>query len=132
MPMSQGPDGDSSSRATEMVNEIQDNVAAADADSRDAGAAMSERDGEPPRAVVPESVTTPEKDPYATVAVVWLVRQYQWWLSPILGGRCRFYPSCSEYAIGAVRKYGVIRGCWRSFCRICRCHPFHPGGVDYP
>ncbi len=64
--------------------------------------------------------------------LVALVRVYQWLLSPLLGGRCRFYPSCSEYFIGAVRKYGAISGSFRGVWRICRCHPFHPGGYDPP
>jgi uncharacterized protein len=64
--------------------------------------------------------------------LVTLVRLYQWLISPLLGQRCRFYPSCSEYFIGAVRKYGAISGSLRGFWRICRCHPFHPGGYDPP
>ncbi|MGI6467693.1 MAG: membrane protein insertion efficiency factor YidD [Syntrophomonadaceae bacterium] len=43
---------------------------------------------------------------------------------------CRFYPSCSSYAMQAVEKYGVLKGGWLSVKRICRCHPFHPGGYD--
>ena len=61
-----------------------------------------------------------------------LVRIYQWTLSPLLGQRCRFTPSCSEYFIGAVRKYGLVRGGWKGACRIGRCHPWHPGGYDPP
>jgi putative membrane protein insertion efficiency factor len=64
--------------------------------------------------------------------LVTLVRLYQWLISPLLGRRCRFYPSCSEYFIGAVRKYGAISGSLRGIWRICRCHPFHPGGYDPP
>ena len=65
-------------------------------------------------------------------ALVTLVRLYQWLISPLLGQRCRFYPSCSEYFIGAVRKYGAISGSLRGIWRICRCHPFNPGGYDPP
>ena len=61
-----------------------------------------------------------------------LVRGYQWTLSPLLGQNCRFQPTCSTYFIGAVRKYGAVRGSWRGLCRICRCHPLHPGGHDPP
>lgn len=64
--------------------------------------------------------------------VIGLVRFYQLALSPIFGGRCRFYPSCSEYFILAVRKYGVLSGSLRGMWRILRCHPFHPGGYDPP
>ena len=60
------------------------------------------------------------------------VRCYQWLLSPLLGLRCRFQPSCSEYFVGAVRKHGAIYGSWRGLRRIARCHPWHPGGYDPP
>jgi hypothetical protein len=60
------------------------------------------------------------------------VRGYQLVLRPILPPACRFVPSCSEYFILAVRKYGPIRGAWRGVCRIGRCHPWHPGGYDPP
>jgi putative membrane protein insertion efficiency factor len=61
-----------------------------------------------------------------------LARLYQRTLSPLLGQRCRFEPSCSAYFIGSVEKYGAIRGSLRGIWRICRCHPFHPGGFDPP
>ena len=66
------------------------------------------------------------------MALVALVRCYQWLISPWLGPRCRYQPTCSEYFIGSVRKYGAIRGAWRGVLRICRCHPWHPGGYDPP
>jgi uncharacterized protein len=59
-----------------------------------------------------------------------LVRVYQTCVSPFLGSCCRFYPSCSEYAILAVRRYGPFRGGVLSLLRILRCHPFHAGGYD--
>jgi putative membrane protein insertion efficiency factor len=59
-----------------------------------------------------------------------LIRAYQLALSPLLGPRCRFYPSCSHYAIEAIESHGALRGSWLSAKRICRCHPFHPGGFD--
>lgn len=65
-------------------------------------------------------------------ALIALVRVYQWTLSPFVGRQCRFTPTCSNYFIGAVRKYGALRGAWRGIGRICRCHPFHPGGYDPP
>lgn len=64
--------------------------------------------------------------------LVFLVRVYQVTLSPILGGHCRFEPSCSHYFIQAVEKYGPWRGAAKGIARICRCHPFHPGGFDPP
>ncbi len=65
-------------------------------------------------------------------AVIALVRVYQLTLSRLLGNTCRFHPSCSEYMIGAVEKYGVLSGTWKGLRRIMRCHPFHPGGYDPP
>lgn len=59
--------------------------------------------------------------------LIWL---YQITLSSVLGQRCRFYPSCSEYAIEAIEKHGVARGSLLAATRICKCHPFHDGGVD--
>ena len=59
-----------------------------------------------------------------------LIRLYQWTLSPLLGPRCRFYPSCSCYAHSAIERYGVLRGMWLALRRLLRCHPFSPGGYD--
>ncbi|HUJ52833.1 MAG TPA: membrane protein insertion efficiency factor YidD [Steroidobacteraceae bacterium] len=63
------------------------------------------------------------------VAVL-LIRLYQWTVSPLLGPRCRFYPSCSHYALEAFERFGVLKGAWLTLARIARCHPFHPGGFD--
>jgi len=60
------------------------------------------------------------------------VRLYQIFLSPLLGRQCRFHPSCSNYFIQAVQKYGPLRGSIRGLWRICRCNPFNPGGEDPP
>lgn len=62
--------------------------------------------------------------------IIAIVRAYRLCISPLLGPKCRFQPSCSEYVIEAVRKYGPIRGVWRGFKRICRCHPWNEGGYD--
>ncbi|CAG1000502.1 Putative membrane protein insertion efficiency factor [Burkholderiales bacterium] len=59
-----------------------------------------------------------------------LLRGYQLVFRPILGQNCRFYPSCSDFALEAVEKYGALRGSWLAGRRICRCHPWHPGGYD--
>jgi putative membrane protein insertion efficiency factor len=59
-------------------------------------------------------------------------RLYQWTLSPLVGRQCRFEPTCSNYFIEAVRKYGAMRGSWRGVKRIGRCHPWNAGGVDLP
>jgi len=65
-------------------------------------------------------------------ALIALVRIYQITLSPWVGRQCRFYPTCSNYMIEAVRKYGFLRGTWRGVRRIGRCHPLHAGGYDPP
>ena len=62
--------------------------------------------------------------------LIFFLRIYQYAISPFLGRNCRFYPSCSEYAVEAVQKYGALRGGWLGLKRVCRCHPWHPGGVD--
>ena len=59
-----------------------------------------------------------------------LIRAYQLALSPMLGPRCRFYPSCSQYALEAIESHGALRGSWLTATRICRCHPFNDGGFD--
>ena len=59
-----------------------------------------------------------------------LIRAYQLAISPLLGARCRFYPSCSQYALQAVQRHGSLRGGWLAIRRLARCHPFHPGGYD--
>lgn len=62
--------------------------------------------------------------------LVFTIRFYQKWISPMKKPSCRFYPTCSEYAIQAIQKYGGIRGTAMSVKRILKCHPFHPGGHD--
>lgn len=64
--------------------------------------------------------------------LILLVRGYQWLLSPIFGGQCRFHPSCSQYFILAVEKYGALSGTCRGVWRILRCNPFCKGGYDPP
>ena len=59
-----------------------------------------------------------------------LIRTYQLTLSRMLPPVCRFYPSCSQYAHEAVARYGVRQGSWMAAKRLCRCHPFNPGGYD--
>ena len=60
-----------------------------------------------------------------------LIRGYQMLVSPLLGPRCRFYPSCSTYAYEAIVGHGVLRGTWLAVRRLLRCHPWNPGGVDH-
>ena len=59
-----------------------------------------------------------------------LIRFYQLFISPLLGNNCRYYPTCSQYAIEAIEKKGIIKGSWMAVKRICRCHPWHDGGYD--
>jgi putative membrane protein insertion efficiency factor len=66
----------------------------------------------------------------ASRALAFTILLYQRLVSPFLGPRCRFYPSCSQYAKVAVLKHGVLRGVWFAVRRILRCHPWNPGGID--
>ena len=59
-----------------------------------------------------------------------LISGYRYWISPFLGPACRFEPTCSDYAGQAIRRFGLVRGGWFAFCRLLKCHPFHPGGFD--
>ena len=65
-------------------------------------------------------------------ALLLVLRGYKRWLSPLLPRSCRFEPTCSDYARLAILEYGALRGVIKAVGRILRCHPFHPGGVDYP
>jgi putative membrane protein insertion efficiency factor len=62
--------------------------------------------------------------------LVGLIRLYKYAISPFLGSRCRFYPSCSEYAVEALQRYGALQGLWLALRRVSHCHPWHPGGYD--
>jgi uncharacterized protein len=67
--------------------------------------------------------------PAARVLIV-PVLGYRRFVSPLIPPRCRFAPSCSEYAVEALRQHGAVRGLWLTVRRLARCHPFHPGGYD--
>jgi putative membrane protein insertion efficiency factor len=62
--------------------------------------------------------------------LIWSIRQYQRFLSPLLGQNCRFHPTCSQYAVEAIGKYGALVGMYYALRRILRCHPFCAGGYD--
>lgn len=62
--------------------------------------------------------------------ILLLIKLYRVFLSPLKPPTCRFIPTCSEYAVLAIEKYGVAKGIWLAVKRILRCHPFHPGGYD--
>ena len=63
-------------------------------------------------------------------ALLWLIRLYRAGISPMHRPCCRFIPTCSQYAVEAIAKYGALKGGWLAIKRICRCHPFHEGGYD--
>jgi len=63
-------------------------------------------------------------------AAIALLRGYQRWISPLLGARCKYYPSCSEYAVQAIGRYGILRGSVLATWRLLRCNPFSHGGYD--
>ena len=68
-------------------------------------------------------------NPAKTLALA-AITLYRWLMSPLLGNCCRFYPSCSSYALGAIEKHGFFYGVWLTTVRILKCHPWHPGGMD--
>jgi len=61
-----------------------------------------------------------------------VIRGYQRWISPLFGARCKYYPSCSEYAAQSIREFGVLRGVVLAGWRLLRCNPWSHGGVDHP
>jgi putative membrane protein insertion efficiency factor len=67
---------------------------------------------------------------YAKSAALHLLRAYKWAISPMFPPACRYVPTCSEYAMEAVERYGAPRGGWMAFLRILRCHPFSRSGYD--
>ncbi|SIO22815.1 membrane protein insertion efficiency factor YidD [Salinivibrio sp. ES.052] len=66
----------------------------------------------------------------AQKALIALIRGYQLVISPLIGPRCRFTPTCSQYAIMAIQSHGVIKGCWLAGKRLLKCHPMNDGGYD--
>lgn len=62
--------------------------------------------------------------------LVALIRMYQMFISPFLPRSCRFYPTCSAYALEAIQKHGPVKGLYLAVRRVLRCHPFSPGGYD--
>ncbi len=62
--------------------------------------------------------------------MITLIKIYRRFISPLKPGSCRFYPTCSEYALESLKKHGYIRGTWLTIKRILKCHPLHPGGYD--
>lgn len=60
----------------------------------------------------------------------WLIRFYQYFISPFIQSSCRFYPSCSQYALQAIAQHGTFKGLWLTCCRLLRCHPWANSGYD--
>lgn len=97
---------------------------------RPGGAVPPEGQGMPGQWAVAASGGGRPGSPAARVLLV-LLAGYRRFVSPLLGPRCRFYPSCSAYAVEAVQLHGAVRGSWLALRRLARCHPFHPGGLDF-
>lgn len=64
------------------------------------------------------------------ILLIWLIQGYRRLISPMFPPTCRFQPTCSQYALDAIERFGMVRGSWLAIRRILRCHPFHPGGYD--
>jgi putative membrane protein insertion efficiency factor len=75
-------------------------------------------------------MTATTKAPLPARPLILLVKAYQRWISPLLPPVCRFYPSCSAYAVEALSRHGLLRGSWLTARRLLRCGPWHPGGID--
>ena len=73
---------------------------------------------------------TDSKRNVGEIAVLGLIKAYQYGIRPMLGQRCRFFPSCSEYSADAITEYGVLRGSAMGAMRLAKCHPWHSGGYD--
>ena len=82
-----------------------------------------------PRSVVRRAIDLVWSSPrYAAIGLIWI---YRWTISPLLGNRCKYYPSCSQYALDALREYGLLRGSALAGWRLLRCNPWSHGGVDH-
>lgn len=62
--------------------------------------------------------------------LIFIIKAYQYMVSPFIGNHCRFYPTCSEYTMTAINRFGVAKGSWLALKRLSKCHPWHEGGVD--
>ena len=76
-------------------------------------------------------VLLPTLSTVVATPALWLIKAYQLVISPMRPPTCRFYPSCSAYAVTAIRRFGIVRGSWLTVRRLMHCHPWNPGGVDH-
>jgi putative membrane protein insertion efficiency factor len=76
-------------------------------------------------------MSSPSVRAMVAAPLIWLIRGYQQVWSPMRPPTCRFYPSCSAYALTALERFGLVRGSWLAARRLLRCHPWNPGGVDH-
>ncbi|MEO0139129.1 MAG: membrane protein insertion efficiency factor YidD [candidate division WOR-3 bacterium] len=79
----------------------------------------------------PESSEGKGKSPI-TESLIFLINAYRKYISPLKPATCRFYPTCSEYAVLSLRKYGLFKGLFKAVWRVLRCNPFSKGGIDLP
>jgi putative membrane protein insertion efficiency factor len=79
---------------------------------------------------MPDRMQTPKQTGLAASFLLLLVKGYRYGISPLFPPSCRYVPTCSEYAVEAIARYGALHGGWLSFSRVLRCHPFAPGGYD--
>ncbi|MCK5191314.1 MAG: membrane protein insertion efficiency factor YidD [Methylococcales bacterium] len=64
------------------------------------------------------------------IVLISLIKFYKYFISPLIGSRCRFYPSCSSYGLEAIQLHGALKGSYLTLRRLLKCHPFHEGGID--
>ncbi|CAK8717541.1 Putative membrane protein insertion efficiency factor [Candidatus Electrothrix laxa] len=77
-----------------------------------------------------DKIRPKKKTGIAAMFLLLLIKGYRYGISPLFPPSCRYVPTCSEYAVEAIARYGALRGGWLSLCRILRCHPFAVGGYD--
>ncbi|MCI5123779.1 MAG: membrane protein insertion efficiency factor YidD [Candidatus Electrothrix sp. AR5] len=77
-----------------------------------------------------DKIRPKKKKGIAAMVLLLLIKGYRYGISPLFPPSCRYVPTCSQYAVEAIARYGALRGSWLSLCRLLRCHPFAAGGYD--